>query len=109
MCSSPDPQSKREGIGNRECRYRLSGIVGLVSGGPGARFAEEIPRIKLELGVTLGAELDADALRELTARLQALYDPPQDPREQVERTIRAGFDSWTGQRPVAYRRINESG
>jgi hypothetical protein len=51
---------------------------------------------------------DAHALRELTARLQALYDLPRDPREQVERAMRAGFDSWTGHRPVAYRRINES-
>ena len=72
----------------------------------GAHFEDEIARIKRELGVTLDTELDADALRELTARFQALYDFPQDPREQLDRAIHAVFDSWTGERAVAYRRIN---
>src|SRR6185503_7351365 len=35
-----------------------------------------------------------------------LYDFPQDPREQLERAILAVFDSWMGERAVAYRRIN---
>ena len=78
----------------------------VVCGVPGARFEDEIARIKRELGVTLDTELDADALRELTARFHALYDFPQDPREQLDRAIRAVFDSWTGERAVAYRRIN---
>ena len=51
-------------------------------------------------------QLDADALRELTTRFQALYVFPQDPREQLDRAIHAVFDSWTGERAVAYRRIN---
>ena len=59
-----------------------------------------------ERGVTLDTELDADALRELTRRFQALYDFPTDPREQLERAILAVFDSWMGERAVAYRRIN---
>ena len=50
----------------------------VVCGVPGARFEDEIARIKRERGVTLDSELDADALRELTARFQALYDFPQD-------------------------------
>ncbi|HXO08238.1 MAG TPA: pyruvate, phosphate dikinase [Solirubrobacteraceae bacterium] len=78
----------------------------VVCGVPGASFEDEIARIKRELGVTLDTELDADALRELTSRFQALYDFPQDPREQLDRAIRAVFDSWTGERAVAYRRIN---
>ena len=32
---------------------------------------------------------------------QALYDFPQDPREQLERAIRAVFDSWMGDRVAA--------
>ena len=55
----------------------------VVCGVPGVRFEEEIARIKRELGVTLDTELDADALRELTTRFQALYDFPPDPREQL--------------------------
>ena len=78
----------------------------VVCGVSGARFEDEIAKIKRELRVTLDTELDADALRELTARFQALYDFPQDPREQLDRAIHAVFDSWTGESAVAYRRIN---
>ena len=78
----------------------------VVCGVPGARFEDEIAKLKRERDVTLDIELDADALRELTARFRALYDFPQDPREQLDRAIRAVFDSWMGERAVAYRRIN---
>src|SRR5262249_41067713 len=37
---------------------------------------------------------------------QALYDFPSDPREQLDQAIQAVFDSWMGERAVAYRRIN---
>jgi pyruvate,orthophosphate dikinase len=78
----------------------------VVCGVPSARFQDEIARIKRERGVTLDTELDASALIELTRRFRALYDFPQDPREQLDRAVRAVFDSWTGERAVAYRRIN---
>ncbi|MET0972672.1 MAG: pyruvate, phosphate dikinase [Thermoleophilaceae bacterium] len=78
----------------------------VVRGIEGARFEEEIARIKSERGVTLDTELDADALRDLTRRFQALYDFPADPREQLQQAIEAVFDSWMGERAVAYRRIN---
>jgi pyruvate, orthophosphate dikinase len=78
----------------------------VVCGVPGARFEDEIARIKRELDVTLDTELDADALRELTGRFQGLYAFPQDPREQLDGAIRAVFDSWMGERAVTYRRIN---
>ena len=80
---------------------------GVVRGVPSARFEDEIARIKRERGVTLDTELDTDALRELTTRFKALYDFPTDPREQLEQAIRAVFDSWMGERAVAYRRIND--
>jgi pyruvate,orthophosphate dikinase len=79
---------------------------GVVCGVPSVRFEDEIARIKGERGVKLDTELDASALIELTRRFQALYDFPQDPREQLDRAIRAVFDSWMGDRAVAYRRIN---
>ena len=78
----------------------------VVCGVPGARFEEEIAAVKAERGVRLDTELGVDALIELTRRFQALYDFPQDPREQLERAIGAVFDSWMGARAVAYRRIN---
>jgi pyruvate, orthophosphate dikinase len=79
----------------------------VVRGVPGARFEDEIARIKRERGVRLDTELDTDALRELTARFRDLYDFPADPREQLTQAIRAVFDSWMGERAVAYRRIND--
>ena len=78
----------------------------VVCGVPGAQFEDEIARIKREHGVRLDSDLDVDALRELTGRFLALYDFPSDPREQLQRAILAVFDSWTGRRAVAYRRIN---
>jgi pyruvate,orthophosphate dikinase len=77
----------------------------VVCGVPGARFEDEIARIKREHSVRLDTDLDADAMRELTRRFGALYDFPSDPREQLRRAILAVFDSWTGERAVAYRRI----
>jgi pyruvate,orthophosphate dikinase len=47
-----------------------------------------------------------DALKELTERFKELYDFPQEPLEQLRQSIRAVFDSWTGERAVSYRRIN---
>jgi pyruvate, orthophosphate dikinase len=79
----------------------------VVRGVPSARFEEEIARIKRERGATLDTDLGTDALRELTARFRALYDFPTDPREQLEQAINAVFDSWMGERAVAYRRIND--
>ena len=78
----------------------------VVCGVPGERFEDAIAEAKPERGVTLDTELDVAALRELTRRFQTLYDFPADPREQLERAIRAVFDSWSGERAVAYRRIN---
>ena len=90
-----------------DCYRRLVQMFGdVVHGVPGARFQDEIARIKSERGVTLDTELDAGALRELTRRFQAVYDFPSDPREQLEEAINAVFGSWMGERAVAYRRIH---
>src|SRR6478736_3437246 len=48
----------------------------------------------------------------MTMRFWALYEThtgetfPQDPQEQLRLAMRAVFDSWLGERAVAYRRIN---
>jgi pyruvate,orthophosphate dikinase len=73
---------------------------------PGERFEEAIAAAKSRLGVSLDTELDTDALRALTAEFKSFYEFPSDPREQLERAIQAVFDSWQGERAVAYRRIN---
>ena len=86
---------------------RLVQMFGNVSRGvPGERFEEAIRAVKDDRGVKLDTELDVAALRELTGRFRELYDFPEDPTEQLRQAIRAVFDSWTGERAVAYRRIN---
>ena len=90
-----------------DCYRRLVQMFGnVVLGVPGARFEDEIARIKRERAVTLDTELDAEALRELTRRFQTLFDFPTDPREQLRQAVEAVFGSWMGDRAVAYRRIN---
>ena len=90
-----------------DCYRRLVQMFGnVVRGIPGERFEDEIARVKREHGVTLDAELDAAALRELTERFKSFFDFPTDPRKQLTEAISAVFDSWMGERAVQYRRIN---
>src|SRR5919199_1065788 len=86
---------------------RFVQMFGNVSRGiPGEKFQDAIKEVKRARGVKEDTELDIDALKELTRRFQELYDFPQDPEEQLRQSIRAVFDSWTGERAVSYRRIN---
>ena len=78
----------------------------VVRGVEGKRFEDAIQAAKERRGVRDDTELDAEALRELTEGFQGFYDFPQEPRAQLEQAIRAVFDSWQGERAVAYRRIN---
>ncbi|MGZ6706915.1 MAG: pyruvate, phosphate dikinase [Solirubrobacteraceae bacterium] len=78
----------------------------VVLGIEGERFEDEIKRIKADRGVKDDTELDVDALRELTETFKGFYEFPSQPREQLDRAIRAVFDSWNGDRARSYRRIN---
>src|SRR4051794_11759814 len=78
----------------------------VVMGVQGARFEDEIKRVKQARGVSDDTELDVEALRELTGAFKGFYAFPPDPREQLHGAIRAVFDSWMGKRAVEYRRIN---
>ena len=91
-----------------DCYRRFTQMFGnVVRGVDGELFEDEIARVKAQRGVKLDTELDADALQELTEAFKKLYDFPSDPREQLEQAIRAVFDSWMGERAIAYRRINK--
>jgi pyruvate,orthophosphate dikinase len=76
------------------------------------RIEDAIAQLKTRRGVALDTGLDVDALRELTATFKRLFHEqtgeqfPQDPVDQLDQAIRAVFDSWSGDRAVAYRRIN---
>src|SRR5262249_22715879 len=80
---------------------RLSQMYGEVGDGvDGHEFEGELQALKERRGVRQDVELTADDLRELIAAFQAIYardtgSPfPQDAREQLQRAIRAVFDSW---------------
>jgi pyruvate, orthophosphate dikinase len=79
---------------------------------PSSSFESALQDAKDAAGVEHDADLDADALRRLTASFQRVFaehagDPfPVDPRRQLEEAIAAVFDSWNGDRAVTYRRIN---
>jgi pyruvate, orthophosphate dikinase len=78
----------------------------VVLGIPGERFEQAIAAAKADRGVVLDTELDAAALRALTSEFKTLYEFPDDPQQQLRGAIRAVFDSWQGERAIAYRRIN---
>jgi pyruvate,orthophosphate dikinase len=87
-------------------------FANVVRGVSGERIEEAIAQLKASRGVVLDSELDAGALRELTATFKRLVHEqtgeqfPQDPADQLDQAIRAVFDSWGGDRAVSYRRIN---
>jgi len=92
---------------------RFVQMLGNVSRGiPGELFEDAIAAAKAARNVTEDTELDADALKELTETFKGIFKErtgeefPQDPREQLSQAIHAVFDSWLGDRAIAYRRLN---
>jgi pyruvate,orthophosphate dikinase len=85
----------------------------IVLGIPGEKFEHLIEEHKQRTGARLDTDLRAGDLRELRARFQDLIRVatgapfPTDPWEQLERAIRAVFDSWMGRRAVDYRNFNK--
>jgi pyruvate, orthophosphate dikinase len=84
----------------------------VVAGVDAHRFEEELSALKESRGVEEDVDLSAGDLEALVARFKEVYrdqtgeDFPQDPREQLERAIRAVFDSWDTPRAQVYRRAN---
>jgi pyruvate, orthophosphate dikinase len=84
----------------------------VVSHVPGSRFEEALRVARSAKGVDEDTGLDAEDLKALTETFKRMFEEdtgepfPQDPREQLGRAINAVFESWNGDRAVAYRRIN---
>ncbi len=78
-----------------------------------SRFEEIIDEIKKEKGVKEDIDLEADDMKELTARFKAFYaqelgsEFPQDPRTQLFGAIQAVFRSWNNPRAIYYRKMND--
>jgi pyruvate, orthophosphate dikinase len=84
----------------------------VVRGIPSSSFEQALQEAKDRKGVAADTELGAEELRGLTATFKNLVEEatkeafPLHPREQLQQAITAVFDSWDGERAVAYRRIN---
>ena len=76
---------------------------------PDEPFERVIEEVKLERGVKLDVELNAEEWRRITERFKGLVmaykgvEFPQDPWKQLELATRAVFDSWFGKRATDYR------
>jgi pyruvate, orthophosphate dikinase len=84
----------------------------VVSGIDSLLFEEAIREIKAERGVTLDIDLEAADMRRLVGDFKRIFaeqtgeELPQDPREQLRRSVAAVFGSWNGARAIEYRRLN---
>jgi pyruvate, orthophosphate dikinase len=103
--------------GNERFAYdayrRLIQMYGnVVEGVEAHTFEQALTELKERRGVRDDVDLAPNDLRELVDRFKEIYregtgsDFPPDPREQLERAVRAVFDSWDTPRAQVYRRAN---
>ena len=85
----------------------------VVDGVEGYRFEQALADLKSRRGAKQDVELSADDLAELIETYKRVYAEetgagfPQDARDQLERAVRAVFDSWNSPRAQVYRRTYE--
>ncbi len=76
-------------------------------------FEVIIDEMKEAKGVTLDTELCANDMKEMVNKFKAYYkesigsDFPQDPTEQLMKSVEAVFRSWNNDRAIYYRRMND--
>ena len=103
-------QSEDERFAMDSYRRLLQMFGGTVLGIHGEHFSDALDAAKDAKGVTNDLDLDVDDLKALIDTFKGLVrehagiEFPQDPREQMDRAIRAVFDSWNTDRAVLYRR-----
>lgn len=106
-----------EETGNERFAYdayrRLIDMFGdVVAGIDRDHFEEAISALKAERGAEKDIDLSADDLKTLVERYKSIYREetgeafPEDPADQLERSINAVFGSWMNPRAVRYRQIN---
>ncbi len=75
-------------------------------------FEERLSAMRAARGVASDTELGAEDLRSLVEQFLSLVETetghpfPTDPHEQIWGAVRAVFESWNGDRAIAYRRHN---
>lgn len=81
----------------------------VVLGVPDEPFEEAIAEARAEADIAEDHELPAESWTALTQTYRAIVrnhagcEVPDDPREQLHQAIQAVFESWNGQRAIAYR------
>ena len=98
----------------RDSYRRLIQMYGeVVDGVDGHRFEQALADLKSSRGVKQDVELTDGDLAELIETYKRIYaeatgeDFPQDAHTQLERAVRAVFDSWNSPRAQVYRRTYE--
>jgi len=98
----------------RDSYRRLIQMYGeVVEGVEGHRFEQALTDLKVARRVKQDVELTEDDLEELTDTFKRIYADetggafPQDAEAQLERAVRAVFDSWNSPRAQVYRRTYE--
>jgi pyruvate,orthophosphate dikinase len=85
----------------------------VVEGIDGHRFEQSLADLKQARGVQQDTDLSADDLSGLLDTYRNIFrsetgaDFPQDARDQLERAVRAVFESWDNPRAQVYRRAHE--
>lgn len=103
-------QSEDERFAMDSYRRLLQMFGGTVLRIHGEHFSDALDAAKDAKGVTDDLDLDVDDLKALIETFKELIrehagiEFPQDPREQMDRAIKAVFDSWNTDRAVLYRR-----
>jgi pyruvate,orthophosphate dikinase len=111
-------RAQAQQTGNARFAYdsyrRLIQMYGeVVDGIDGYRFEQALADVKTRRGAKQDVDLPAEDLAELIETYKRIYAEetgegfPQDAREQLERAVRAVFDSWDAPRAQAYRRTYE--
>ncbi|MCG7848843.1 MAG: pyruvate, phosphate dikinase [ANME-2 cluster archaeon] len=96
-----------------DCYRRFINMFGdVVLGIEHKEFESVLTAKKAELNLTNDTELDTEALKDVVAKYKALVrsktgeDFPEDPMDQLWKSINAVFDSWNTKRAITYRKIN---
>ena len=80
---------------------------------PKKEFEYIIEKMKIEKGIKLDTELDADDMKQMVIAFKKYYKQekgdefPTDPKEQLFEAIKAVFRSWDNPRANYYRRMND--
>jgi pyruvate,orthophosphate dikinase len=97
-----------------DARRRFVQMFGdVVAGVPHEAFEAVLSQAKRDAGTRLDTGLSAEALEGVVARYLEVYrehvnaDFPEDPWEQLERSIGAVFGSWEADRAITYRKIHK--